>query len=166
MGVSLRSKVVIPGSVVVALVLAACGSGGSGKTASSRATSSHSGSSVAGAGPIRIYRSTLSGAAERPRGAPRGTGAAIIAFHDRSALCWRFAHLHGFTDATVARIHLGRTGRSGNVVLPLSSGPRMHHQGCLKISPTVSEAIQRNPSDYYVNISSKQYPAGAVRAQL
>ena len=81
-------------------------------------------------------------------------------------LCWRFAHLHGFTNATLAHIHIGTKGRSGDVVVALSTGPRLHHQGCVSISPVLSKRIWSQPSRYYVNIHSTQYPGGAVRGQL
>ena len=74
--------------------------------------------------------------------------------------------LRGFLDATVAHIHSGTTGRSGPVLVVLSSGPKLHHRGCLAISPTVSRAIWKQPSTYYVNVHSLRYPGGAVRAQL
>jgi hypothetical protein len=73
---------------------------------------------------------------------------------------------HQFVRAPPAHIHSGTTGRSGPVLVALSSGPKLHHRGCLAISPTVSRAIWKQPSAYYVNVHSFQYPGGAVRAQL
>lgn len=108
----------------------------------------------------------MTGSAETPRGAPQGTGAAIIAFHGSSGVCWRFAHLHGFADATVAHIHVGKRGHAGKIVVPLSPGARLHHQGCVPVSPAVITAIARDPGGYYVSIQSAKYPSGAVRAQL
>jgi hypothetical protein len=123
-------------------------------------------SSATSASPVTIYRTVLTGTAENPPGAPNGTGDAIIAFHGSSLVCWRFAHLHGFTNATVAHINTGATGKSGSVAVPLSTGPRLHHQGCVPITPTLAKTIEHNPPDYYVNIHSTQYPGGAVRGQL
>jgi hypothetical protein len=116
---------------------------------------------------MHIYRVRLSGGkAETPPGAPQGTGTAVIAFHGSSLVCWRFAHLHGFLDATFAHIHSGATGKSGNIVVPLSTSPALHHQGCVPVSAALVKAIERHPANYYVNIHSRQYPGGAVRAQL
>lgn len=103
---------------------------------------------------------------ETPRGAVHGVGAAVIAFHGDSLVCWRFAHLHGFTTATSAHIQIGTIGRTGQVVIALSPGPRLHHQGCAPVSPAVSRKIVARPSGYYLNVYTKQYPQGAVRAQL
>lgn len=108
----------------------------------------------------------LSGRAETTKGAPLGRGVAIVAFHGSSLVCWRFAHLHGFTIATTAHIAAGATGKRGAIVVPLSSGPRLRHEGCVPISPATTTSIWSHPNAYYVNIVSAQYPNGAVRAQL
>jgi hypothetical protein len=133
----------------------------------SSANSSHAGSgAINRTHPARIYRIALAGRAEIPVGAPHGLGDAVIAIHGSSMVCWRFAHLHGFTGATFAHIHVGTAGKSGNVVVPLSTGPRLHHQGCVPASAVLIKSIEHNPSGYYVNIHSAKYPGGAVRAQL
>jgi hypothetical protein len=119
-----------------------------------------------GSRPTAIYRLHLSGAAGTPRGATGAVGAAIIAFHGDSLVCWRFAHLHGFTRATSAHINAAGAGRAGQVVVALSRGPRLHHQGCAPVSPAVSRRIRARPEGYYVNVDSKSYVHGAVRAQL
>lgn len=116
--------------------------------------------------PLHLYRVKLTGKAEIPVGAAKGTGYAIIAIHRGSIVCWRFAHLHGFLDGTVAQIHVGLKGRSGKMLLPLSTGPRLHHRGCVRVGAAAITAIERAPSDHYVNVHSQQYPSGAVRGQL
>ena len=154
----MRWKVFVPSVAVLMLGVAACGS-------SSTSSGSSKSSSQRGR-PTRIYRVALTGTAETPRGAPGGAGAAVISFHGSSVLCWRFAHLHGFAHATVAHIHSGAPGTSGNVVVPLSTGSRLHHKGCVHVKTALAKAIETNPRGYYVNIHSKQYPGGAVRGQL
>jgi len=114
----------------------------------------------------RIYHLALSGTAEKPPGAPNGSGAAVIALHANLTICWRFSHLRGFSDATVSHIHRGAAGTSGPIVVPLSTGSKLHHKGCVPTTAATIKAIERDPSAYYVNIHSKQYPGGAVRAQL
>ncbi|MDQ6732037.1 MAG: CHRD domain-containing protein [Actinomycetota bacterium] len=108
----------------------------------------------------------MSGRAERPHGAPHGFGVGVIAIHAGSVVCWRFAHLHGFVSATVAHIHTGSRGTSGPVLIPLSTAPALHHQGCAHASAAAITAIERDPSGHYVNVHSAHYPAGAVRGQL
>jgi CHRD domain len=149
----ITTRVATPALAAVTLGLAACG----GSTARSPGVSSR---------PTTLYTVSMTGAAEASNGAPQGRGVAIIAFHGDSRVCFRFAHLDGFVDATVAHINYGTIGRSGPVVLALSSGPKLHHRGCAAISPTLSRTIWRQPSAYYVNVHSRRYPGGAVRAQL
>jgi ubiquinone/menaquinone biosynthesis C-methylase UbiE len=156
---AVRSRLAPAGVAAVALAVAACGSG-TGKPA---ATTGH-GVLKVGTVPPQIYRAKLSGAGTG--GAPAGVGAAIIALHGSSTVCWRFAHLHGFVDATGASLDTGVKGKPRKVVLALSAGPRLHHQGCAAAGSVIVNAIRRDPSGYYVNISSRQYPAGAVRARL
>jgi hypothetical protein len=169
----MRSKLVVPGLLAIALGVAACGSSSSSSSAgasTSTATSSHKAHSkkAGGAGvPSRTYTVKLTGPAETPPGAPHGSGFAIIAIHDSThRICWRFAHLHGFSGPTFSHIHVGAAGKSGNIVVPLSTGATFEHKGCAPTSASVISAIQKNPHGYYVNIHTKQYPSGAVRAQL
>jgi CHRD domain-containing protein len=155
----MRSRLLSAALAVLAPSLAACGSGSS--------TTSRSGSRTSHLSrPTQIYRVRLSGADETPPAPPHGTGVAIIAFHGSSKVCWRFAHLHGFTNATMAHINAGAKGRSGAIVVGLSTTAHFHHQGCAAISPVLSREIWSKPSQYYVNIRSTLYPGGAVRAQL
>ena len=155
----MSSKLVAPLLIGLVPGLAACGSS---------APASHSSSSGAhhSRPPARIYRIALTDTGERPHGAPGGTGAAVIAIHGSSVVCWRFAHLRGFLKATAAHIHLGVSGKSGRVVVPLSTGRQLRHRGCTRASASVITAIEQHPERYYVNVHSLQYPAGAVRAQL
>lgn len=147
--------------LLAASALAVAGCGGS-----SRGTNPHPTAGSGLSGPLRIYRVPLSGAAEVPPGAPAGQGAAVIAFHGKSTVCWRFAHLHGFTVATSASLYSGAGGAKGRVALQLSPGPVMHHQGCAPIPSALMAAIERAPHDYYVSILSHRYPDGAVRGQI
>jgi hypothetical protein len=109
----------------------------------------------------------LAGSAEVPKGAPKGSGSAVVTFHGKTLqVCWRFSHLHGFTGATFAHIHKGGKGASGPIVVPLSTGKTFLHKGCVKSSATLIKAMEKDPHGYYVNIHSKKYPGGAVRSQL
>jgi hypothetical protein len=152
----MRSKLLVPSLAALVLGVGACGS-------SSKSPGSPS---AKRAGPVRIYRVALAGTAETLSGAPAGTGAAVIAIHGTSVVCWRFAHLRGFTNATFADIHLGAARRPGKVVVRLSTRPRLHHRGCVGVVTALVRAIEHSPGDYYVNIASTQYPGGAVRGQL
>ena len=135
--------------------IAACGGSGA-STSSKTAAAAHT-------RPTAIYRVRLSGHGATPPGAPQGQGDAVIAFHGASVLCWRFAHLHGFTGPQSARIQSRATHHS---LVALAHGSRLRHQGCVSVRTRVAQVITANPSAYDVTIPSPQYPGGAVRAQL
>lgn len=160
----MRSKLMTLAVAAVVPSLAACGGSGGSTSAASGQRSKAAGSGIAG--PVHIYRLALTGTAEKPHGASAGNGDAIIAFHGSSLICFRFAHLHGFTNATTAHIHSGPAGKTGSVVVALSTASRLHHQGCVHTAAAVVGSIEHRPQDYYLNIHSTQYPKGAVRAQL
>jgi hypothetical protein len=157
----MRSK-----SLAVSLAGLALGVAGCGGSSTSAGQPQAGPTTAKRPGPIHIYRLALAGSGETPAGAPHGVGAAVIAFHGSSVVCWRFAHLHGFTNATFAHIHIGAKGKSGNVVVALSTGPALHHRGCVRVSRALVKAIEQQPRRYYVNVHSTKYPGGAVRAQL
>ncbi|HET9074531.1 MAG TPA: CHRD domain-containing protein [Solirubrobacteraceae bacterium] len=109
----------------------------------------------------------MSGRAVPHPGAPRAAvGDAIIALHRGDVVCFRFAHLHGFYQATHAILGAGAPGRAGVTRLVLTPGPRLHHQGCVLASATVAQAMTAHPADLFVTISSVNSPSGAVRGQL
>jgi hypothetical protein len=159
--VPMSPKLIVPALAALALSLNACGSSSS-STSSSAGSSSKPKSGVRG----HIYRVKLSGKAETPPGAPNATGSAVIALHSNLTACWRFSRLSGFSEATVSHIHRGASGTSGPIVVPLSTGSKLHHKGCVHTTASTIKEIEKDPHGYYVNIHSKKYPGGAVRAQL
>ncbi|WP_249009849.1 CHRD domain-containing protein [Conexibacter sp. DBS9H8] len=145
-----------------AIVLAGCGQS-SGSTAGAAAPT---GVPTVNGAPVVIDKSVLSGTTEPTGGAQGGVGDAIVALHLGSMICYRFAHLHGFQTATGATLGLGPTGKPGKMVLVLSPGPRLHHQGCVHAPAAVWNGLKAAPGHYFVNITSAHNPSGAVRAQL
>ena len=154
----MRSKLIIPATLATGLAIAACGGGGGG-----------TGSHPAGRGPgrpVRTYHVKLSGKAINPPGAPKGSGAAVIALHHHDLVCFRFAHLHGFSGPTAAYLGRGTKGQQGKVVLHLSRSSVVHHKGCARASRALGASLERKPAGYFVAIVTKQYPKGAVGGQL
>jgi CHRD domain len=143
---------------LLAASVAIAGCGGSSAPANSRAR-------IKAQKPSVEYVVRMSGTSESPP--THGVGDAVIALHGKAHdICYRFAHMRGFTDASNARILRGATRETGTFVVSLATGPRLHHRGCLRMAATVMTAIAADPSAYYVEIRSVQYPRGLVRAQL
>ena len=65
-------------------------------------------------------------------------------------------------------IYQGVAGSNGPLVVELhpdfSAGPTV--SGCVGVSSTIAHDIQRNPSRYYLLVTSINHPNGGVRAQL
>ena len=56
---------------------------------------------------------------------------------------------------------------AGPVVVGLTPpGADGTSSGCVQASSELIMAIMKNPENYYVNVHTSQFPAGAVRGQL
>ena len=80
-------------------------------------------------------------------------------------LCYML-NVPGLADVTAAHIHQGMAGQDGNVVLPLKTPADGSSGGCATVPADLAAKLVANPADYYVNVHTKEYPAGAVRGQL
>jgi hypothetical protein len=152
------SKTYVALLVVVTLAVTACGSAA---TSGSRSTS------VTSHGrPTAIYRVVLTARAEPAPQAAHAEGDAIVALHRDSVLCWRFAHLRGFSGARSGLIRAITAGKPGRLLISLSTSRQLRHKGCIAISPALGKAILSQPTHYYVSIPSSRYPGGAIGGQL
>lgn len=65
-------------------------------------------------------------------------------------------------------LYQAEAGSNGPRVVDLhpdfSSGPNA--SGCVGVGSTLAHSIQKNPSHYYILVTSIKHPDGAVRAQL
>lgn len=117
------------------------------------------------AGP-KTLTTTMTGSNEVPKGAPNGSGKAVITLNAGTRkVCWTFSSVKGISNVTASHIHKGAAGASGPVVVAFFSGA-LKTKGCVKAAKSVITAIEKSPSGYYVNIHTKKYPAGAIRGQL
>lgn len=171
----MRSRLLIPGLTIAVLGVAGCSSSSSSKSASPPASTSASSSKSASPPastkvkpvPSRTYTVKMTGPAEVPAGAPKGSATAVIKILGKTDhVCWSFRKVSGVsTPLLYAHIHKGAKGTSGNIVAPLP-GSSYKASGCVSAAGALLKAIEADPHGYYVNIHSKKYPAGAIRAQL
>ena len=124
-------------------------------------------------GQGRPFATTLTGAAEVPGpGDPDASGTAFITLNQgQGEVCFELSWAG--IDGTVfaAHIHVGPAGVAGPVVVPLFTDVALSGtdsaSGCVSgVSQELIKAIRQTPENYYTNIHSDVFPAGAVRGQL
>jgi hypothetical protein len=86
---------------------------------------------------------------------------------DALLVCYRL-HVENVTLPTVgAHIHRGAAGTNGPVVVPFTApGADGNSSGCTPSTAALIDEITANPAGFYVNVHTKEHPAGAIRAQL
>ena len=116
-----------------------------------------------------VLTTTMTGAQEAPGpGDPHGIGTAVITLiPSTSQICWYLQVSNLSSPAIGAHIHVAPAGVPGPVVVSLTppdaSGTS---QGCTTVDPALIAAIIANPANYYVNVHTVDFPAGAIRGQL
>jgi glucose/arabinose dehydrogenase len=119
---------------------------------------------------IAVFETMLTGAAEVPGpGDEDGHGMAWITVDESAGeVCFAIT-VSGITlPATGAHIHVGTSDVAGDVVVPLEPpGENGASSGCVTVEDADLLAdIVANPSGYYVNVHTEDFPAGALRGQL
>jgi hypothetical protein len=121
---------------------------------------------AAASAATKTFTTTLLGSNEVPKGAPNGSGKAVITLnHATGKVCWTFSAIKGISKVNASHIHKAAKGKSGPVVVAFFTGA-LKLKGCVKASKSVINAIEAKPTAYYVNIHTAKYPAGAIRGQL
>ena len=128
--------------------------------------SSTSGSSQSGGAWTKLS-AKLSGSNEVGGGDPNGSGTAAVKMRG-TEICFD-VKWSGF-EAIMSHIHKAPAGTNGDVVVPFftSESPldTNSKSGCVTAKESLVEAIAANPSNYYVNVHSPEFPKGAARGQL
>jgi hypothetical protein len=123
-------------------------------------------------GEGRPFATTLTGAAEVPGpGDLDASGTAFITLNQgQGEVCFDLSWAGIDGTVTAAHIHVGTATVAGPVVVPLFAGSfegTDTASGCIAgVSEALIKDIRQNPENYYVNIHSDVFPAGAVRGQL
>lgn len=114
----------------------------------------------------------LTAAGEVPPTTSPGFGNATVTFDSmRQNITVTITVANLGSPITAAHIHRGAAGVAGGVVIgftTLASFVGGKLTGTFPIDPTVVTAneILQNPSNFYVNVHTQQFPGGAIRGQL
>jgi hypothetical protein len=129
---------------------------------------------AAGTGTVTLLAASLKGANEVPGpGDPDGRGRAFVRLGGgRACFVLRWS---GIGAPTASHIHQGAAGVAGPVVVPFfqpgtnaASLPASLSAvaGCVDVDADLARKIAASPRDWYVNIHTTDFPAGAIRGQL
>ncbi len=120
----------------------------------------------------RPYTTSLSGAAELPDpGDPDATGTARVTVNPGTReVCWSVSVDGVDLPIVAAHIHLGGADTFGSPVIFLLpagvSDPDGEFSGCTTVDRTLAFALIMTPENYYVNVHTNLFQAGAARGQL
>ena len=115
-----------------------------------------------------LLTATLLGIAEVPApGALAGLGsAAVLVDQGRGMVCYT-VHVVNIDFPTAAHIHEGAVDAAGPIVVPFAAPTGENSNGCVaSADAAVVSRIVDNPSAFYVNVHTTDFPDGAVRGQL
>jgi hypothetical protein len=117
----------------------------------------------------RPFSTELTGAAEVPDpGDPDGSGTATITVNPgQEEVCWTIEAEGIELPALSAHIHERTVGVAGDVVVTLTPPDASgFSSGCTTVERDVALDILKNPENYYVNVHTTDFMAGAIRGQL
>ncbi len=117
--------------------------------------------------PTASFVTALSGAGEAPAaGSPDGGGVAQVVISG-TTVAYTLVVQGLASTPTAAHIHRGLLGSSGPIVVPLPA-PFVNgvSSGTTTVTPALAAEIFANPSGFYVNAHTAEFPGGAVRGVL
>ena len=120
----------------------------------------------------RPFSTELTGEAEvTSTGVPNqgdldGEGTAHLTLNQgQGEICYELT-VSGIAPAAAAHIHIGASTTTGPVVVPLVAPTSGSSSACASVDPELIKAIRQNPENYYVNVHTSDFMAGALRGQL
>ena len=113
------------------------------------------------------FNATLTGAQEPGGGDVDGAGRAEISISDNfGQICYDLNDVKGIGPITAAHIHRGAPGVNGPPVFTLKPANEGGYKGCSDGAEWTQDRIENNPSAFYVNVHTAEFPNGAIRGQL
>ncbi len=97
-----------------------------------------------------------------------GSGVATLTLNPgQQEICYSFEVADIQLPAILAHIHRGLAGANGPVVVTfVPPGADGTSSGCVAVDRTLVRDIIRNPEQFYVNVHTQEFDAGALRGQI
>ena len=110
----------------------------------------------------------MSGGQEVPGpGDPDALGFAKLRINPNAGQVCATIKVFNISTPTAAHIHQGTTGQAGPIVVMLPTpDANGRASGCTSVDSGLAQDIINNPTNYYVNVHTTDYPDGALRGQL
>lgn len=112
----------------------------------------------------------MTGANEFPGpGDPDGTGTVRLTLNEgQREICFWISVENITLPAIAAHIHPGAAGTAHSPIAGLTPpGADGASSGCVEgVDRALIKNIRQNPSDYYINVHTTDFPGGAIRDQL
>jgi hypothetical protein len=114
-----------------------------------------------------IVATVMTGQQETPPADLDGIGVAAFEINPATgAICYQIAVAHLDGQVTAAHIHKAPPGVAGPIVVPLTPPTNGFVNACTTAAPALAADIAAHPGNYYANVHTTVFPAGAVRGQL
>jgi CHRD domain len=131
------------------------------------------GAGAQGSSDSKALFAVLSGKKEVSAEGDKGVGdrngrGSFSATFDGNELCYGLT-VKNIANPVAAHIHRGSPRVAGPVVQALTqpaAGDPGASSDCVDVPSSVARAIRKNPSKFYVNVHTADFPDGAVRGQL
>ena len=95
-----------------------------------------------------------------------GTGSAVVDIDsDTNEVCYQITSSGTTEDPAAAHIHQAASDANGDVVVDFDWATN-GTAGCVSGDAAVVASILADPSGFYVNVHTSEFPAGAIRGQL
>jgi hypothetical protein len=116
----------------------------------------------------RTLVTTLTGAQEAPGpGDPGGFGLAVFRINPgQERICYVLTAVGLDSTVVAAHIHRAPPGVPGAIVLPLEAPVGGFSAACADVERALATEIATHPGDFYVNVHTETFRAGAIRGQL
>lgn len=95
-----------------------------------------------------------------------GWGRARIGIHHASHELCTDLEVRSIGTVTSAQLYRGRAGEAGEPVSRMERPRDNDSWDCKQVGAALAEEIETNPSAFYVEIRTEEFPNGAIRGQL